>query len=503
MKKVIFLVAILLETVVATSQPINIDLLQNGDIYYVCGSSQKIYSNTCHSNNEWNDGVNIFYDLDTLVVGGNHGTQKEVLFRCTPGGTWKMIYIRFHSATPATTIQPLYTVCGEAVNIPINIGPGNQYADVLWSTGATIQNQTITALGSYFVSISNGCGGLYVPFDVVYSNPNRPNLGPDTTLCLSGTPLTLDPHMTGQGQTLWSTGAQTPTIDVTQSGTYWVYAADNNGCDGRDTISVTVIVPESIEMCYVTFDTITWKNQVVWYVDPAQTDIDSVRVEVKNQLGQWISIGTVLYTDGSLLHVGSNPQQDFNEYRIVSIGACGQGTYSQIHRSIWLSTFANELQWQNYYGTFVPAYYIVFAMMNNGSTVPIDTVPSCSGAGCLNHSPIITNPNVVKYFVAFQENCSSNKNNVWVRSNYWDILTSTEEMQKEGYISIFPNPTTGSINIAGVEGNSQIDVYDFSGRLILHVENQNNIDLTEFSRGTYFVKVITENGVLTEKVIRQ
>ena len=64
------------------------------------------------------------------------------------------------------------------------------------------------------------------------------NLGPDTTIC-PGQNITLQ-TTTAYTSYAWSTGANTPTINVITSGTYWVDVPIGCGTVDRDTIVVTV-----------------------------------------------------------------------------------------------------------------------------------------------------------------------------------------------------------------------------------------------------------------------
>ena len=67
-------------------------------------------------------------------------------------------------------------------------------------------------------------------------------------------------------------------------------------------------------------------------------------------------------------------------------------------------------------------------------------------------------------------------------------------------ISIFPNPTNGIINIEIQEQIEKITVFDILGKVILETINT-EINLTEQKTGTYFLKIETENGILTEKIV--
>ncbi|MEM6263240.1 MAG: PKD domain-containing protein [Bacteroidota bacterium] len=65
------------------------------------------------------------------------------------------------------------------------------------------------------------------------------NLGPDTASC---GPITLDAGNPGANSYLWSTNATTQTLQVSQSGIYWVDVTDGTGTT-RDSIFVTVLTP--------------------------------------------------------------------------------------------------------------------------------------------------------------------------------------------------------------------------------------------------------------------
>jgi gliding motility-associated-like protein len=64
------------------------------------------------------------------------------------------------------------------------------------------------------------------------------NLGPDTIVC-EGNPLILEPGGP-YSQYLWQNGSQEPTLEVTQSGLYWVIVTNEFGCTGIDSIEVEV-----------------------------------------------------------------------------------------------------------------------------------------------------------------------------------------------------------------------------------------------------------------------
>lgn len=74
---------------------------------------------------------------------------------------------------------------------------------------------------------------------------------------------------------------------------------------------------------------------------------------------------------------------------------------------------------------------------------------------------------------------------------------------------IYPNPTTGTINIqlGDIDGNVEVMVIDMTGRILSRETRMNptnvEMDLTGFASGIYSIKVISENNTSEVKVIKE
>jgi len=67
-------------------------------------------------------------------------------------------------------------------------------------------------------------------------------------------------------------------------------------------------------------------------------------------------------------------------------------------------------------------------------------------------------------------------------------------------VKLYPNPTTGQLLIGdGSKNIKQVEIYNLRGELVLST-NKVEIDLGQFSKGVYFVKVTDNNSVSTQKV---
>ena len=88
-------------------------------------------------------------------------------------------------------------------------------------------------------------------------------------------------------------------------------------------------------------------------------------------------------------------------------------------------------------------------------------------------------------------------------------LELNEVERKEISIIIYPNPTNSTTNlkIENVNGNMMIRITDVRGRVLQEIkENANNkyetqIDLSNYSKGEYFINIITDKSQKTEKLI--
>ena len=154
------------------------------------------------------------------------------------------------SDTVVVTVNPVpsvelgnnFTLCsGDAATLDATY-PGATYA---WSTGATTPSINVSTANTYSVVLDlNGCTATDA-VAVSVLDLGAIDLGPDVTLC-AGETTVLDATLAGVTHA-WSNGANTPTITVGSSGTYWV-SASQAGCAVSDTVVVTVNPVPSVEL---------------------------------------------------------------------------------------------------------------------------------------------------------------------------------------------------------------------------------------------------------------
>lgn len=79
-----------------------------------------------------------------------------------------------------------------------------------------------------------------------------------------------------------------------------------------------------------------------------------------------------------------------------------------------------------------------------------------------------------------------------------------EEHQQSALISVYPNPSNGLFIIA-LSKDAVVEITDLQGKSVLnknYTSGQHNVDLTNYSKGVYLVKVRSNGVVSTTKIIK-
>ena len=102
--------------------------------------------------------------------------------------------------------------------------------------------------------------------------------------------------------------------------------------------------------------------------------------------------------------------------------------------------------------------------------------------------------------VAWDASCQStydycDQNSTW---------TGIEDLIADGGVVVYPNPTTGELNIATSRVNQvAITMYTLSGQIVLNEINQKTIDINHLESGVYFMHVHVGELTYIRKVVKQ
>lgn len=140
-------------------------------------------------------------------------------------------------SVPVVDLGDDIAICADTVTLQSKRGYAS--ATYNWNTGATTPSVIASQTGTYILEVTQrNCIGRDT-IEVDLAAKLNVNLGNDTVIC-DNTALVLSSPQPPGTQYAWSTGLNSSQITVSQAGKYWLYAY-RNGCDGSDTISVSVV----------------------------------------------------------------------------------------------------------------------------------------------------------------------------------------------------------------------------------------------------------------------
>ncbi len=340
-------------------------------------------------------------------------------------------------------------------------------------TALTILNIDSNMQGEYYCLAYNSCA--IVSTDTVEVNTIPApimTLGDDIELC-EGTDTVIGP-IGNYAHYNWNNGlSYQPTLDVHLGGTFILEVTGDNSCKTRDTLIVTyhpyhdiLFSPVQISSCGAyTLDAGEGGYQYTWNTTPVQTT-----------------------SSISITETGT--------YSVTVTGdafgcADTESVFVEIKEPISIS-LGNDLTApvSGYVDIGVEAIYADY-IWSNGYSGPLQSIYG-SNYGVGTHEFSLT---------AVAENGCSDTDTINV--TFWDDLGIEDENIKSE-IDVYPNPTKGNINI--ISNNHKIEnvhIYNSIGKLLnTFVINNNEIslDISNFKKGIYILKLQCKNAVITKKI---
>jgi len=91
---------------------------------------------------------------------------------------------------------------------------------------------------------------------------------------------------------------------------------------------------------------------------------------------------------------------------------------------------------------------------------------------------------------------------VWVSQKCDGCVLSADDINRESYISIYPNPTQDILNIESQQQIETVKIYSLQGQLIKE-SSKSSLDVSQLTAGLYFVQVTIEGKIITKKFIKE
>ena len=112
------------------------------------------------------------------------------------------------------------------------------------------------------------------------------------------------------------------------------------------------------------------------------------------------------------------------------------------------------------------------------------------------------NPNLTCIKVDDENYSTSNWTAIDAHASFNENCPTVGIKENNVSLSIYPNPVNDVLNIETDNEIGKIEILDLSGKVI-SIENQKEINISNFSGGVYFVKVFTVKGIAIQKILKK
>jgi len=501
----------------------------------LCGTSFTLDAGNPGSSYLWSTGAG----TQTLNVTQSGTYSVSVQF---PSGCFNQDNIVVNLLTPPMyTIGPDTSTCGNSVVVDA----GSGYTSYTWSTGATSQTETVITNDTISVTVvdANGCV-LTDTIGVTLSPAPSVNIGPDTTQC--GGTIALDAGNPG-ALFFWSNSTSSQVTTVNSSGTYYVNVLTQAGCSASDTVQVTInnqpdvnLGPDtSICLTSVILDagnptcTFLWSNlstsQTVTVgtgtfsvvaLDPSGCfDADTISVTTNVPPVVTVSQDTSICAGGT-----------------ASLNATGGVTYLWSNNATGSTALVSPTTNTAYYVTGTDANgcqasdVVIVTILPNANALFTATVTGATvnlsnqSTGAVSYTWNFGDSSPVNNTASPSHTYATNGTYTVTLTvvgpcgtdTYTQVITISEVGVQDSDIantlSIYPNPNNGQFTVSFSftdQKDVTVELIDISGRTISASNLENVLTFNqelggaELADGVYFVRISTEEGVVTRKIVVQ
>jgi hypothetical protein len=370
---------------------------------------------------------------------------------------------------------------------------------------SVIANPVISSIYKVIVTDTNGCSMSDDVKVIVNPLPNA-NAGQDVLIC-RGTKTTL--MATGGVGYSWTPSSsldnskiQNPKANPTKSQTYIVSVMDKNGCKNIDSVSVNIVANPLPVFTYI--DSSVCKNaywaqycvaptanKFSWKINNKDSEILTGQGTncIKVHWPKNATNGLITLIEKLKINPFCSDSISFN-VKITNGVAPDQATIiakaNNINTKILICRSCNYKSYEWGYEEKI--------------SYPKEII-TCKGTTWCSYDNIDTFR--YNYWVKVGNDSCLTKSYF----NYPRLLNDVKRYDLNG-ISLFPNPTTGMVNI---ESNMRIyglEIYNLLGERInnISIQNTNNIystNLTEMAKGIYIVRISTSRGLFIKKILKE
>lgn len=441
------------------------------------------------------------------------GTTPDSAFISFESGRWMSAVnnstllvddVKFHYCNEVATINGPTSVCANSSGVIFSIN--NEFANgYTWSTttgtingSSTMQsvmidniaaNGTITVIKNY----ADGCPPMTFNLPITVTAASSANAGISQTVCSANASVNLSGSVVGATGGNWTTSGTGTFIDPSNLNTTYMPTPADIGA-GIVTLTLT---PTGTGTCPTTSGQMT----VTFIASPT----------VSAGADQTVCFGTMVTLNGSggaITYTWDGGVSDGTPFAspvgTVVYTVTGTAANSCTNTDM-VSVTTNPLP-------SVSFNLATDTVCNTSSTfalsggLPTGGVYSGTGVSGGNFSPVTAGVGTfsITYTYTDVNSCqASMAQNIVV-----EVCTSVDNASNEMITKMFPNPTTGILNIEVNNGNKNYDLYltDVTGRELFKTTSDKKtfaLDMEEYSNGVYFIRLVSEGSTINKRIVKE
>ena len=305
-----------------------------------------------------------------------------------------------------------------------------------------------------------------------------------------------------------------------KDGSYTVVISDATEFTLTEEFQINLIEQyNDLSVCYVSSDEDDPTKNRVFINNEGNYNVSSYEVLRETSVAnEYEVIGTMNSNEISFLDEESNNQNRSYNYKVSLTDNCGDiSESSSSHKTILLqSSIAVDnsvnLNWSEYEGTEYSTY-IIYRKVNDGNYEELDAISS-SNTSYNDSNAVVIFGNSYEYYVSIAvDQCNVDQgrneqfNTVEIKSNRLfvsDGTASVDDFNDQNQFEIYPNPSKDNLNIKLSHRVNYIkgEIYNSIGQLVLST-NDTKFSIKNLSPSVYFIKIYTNNGVMSKNFIKQ
>ena len=402
--------------------------------------------------------------------------------------------------------------------IALSVSGGTSPYTYKWNDGTTNSELSNKSAGQYVITITDNEACVQTEtFDL--SNTNAPIISLDSVVSSKCTQSNGKIALTVTGGTSplsfnWNDNATTEDRDAISSGNYSLTVNDAAGCKA----TFKAVVPSKSfaqpTIALVTVSDSTGKNLVVWQKENTDAIKQYNIYREGDKAGFYEKIGDVQYADTSIYKdETANPQEQSWRYKISATDYCNnESPLSAEHKTIHLQKNQGmgktiNLAWDSYEGLEFYTYIIYRYSKSKGVEI-LKKVPAS-----INSKSDLEPPSDVKsYSIGIELPDSIYPSKFKSDSGPFSVsLSNMAESELVGIstpveeqVTISPNPANVNVTIAvASQQQFSFEIVDVLGRVVVAQSAIGSVklDCTSFTKGVYFVKVLSGDSVTTNTLV--